>query len=153
MKIKTFEDFFKLQDHGSRMQLKECWELAQHLAKEEMREFARLNMTFYQLSEANRERQIDVPLFQGCMNWTPADWVTAICGELGEAANFIKKKKRGDQQVTIQDIVKELADVMIYTDILIQFYHYDTAAVIVSKFNEVSERVGSTVKLLPERTG
>lgn len=143
MKIKSFEDFFKLQDYGDREQLQECWNAAQDV----MRASTVSDITFQQLSEANKDRQIEVPRFRQCITWMPADWITAICGELGEAANFIKKKKRGDEGVGISDIVKELADVIIYTDILLQMYHYDTGAVVVSKFNEVSDRVGSSIKL------
>lgn len=148
MKINSFEDFFKLQDHGSRMQLRECWNEAQRV----LRDSVEADLTFLRLSEANRVRQAQVPMFQECLTWTPSDWITAICGELGESANFIKKLKRGDQGVKISSVIKELADVIIYTDILIQYYHYDTGLVVASKFDEVSDRVGSTVKLLPERT-
>ena len=144
-----FEKFFKLQEYGSRAQLLSCWKAAQAAAKDEMKDFISHNLTFYQLSEGNRQRQRTV--FRQTLEWTPADWITAITGELGEAANFIKKKKRGDGDLGILDIVKELADVIVYTDILIQFYNYDTGAVVASKFDEISERVGSDVKLLPER--
>ena len=152
MEIKTFEDFYKLQDYGSRNQLKECWDIAQRCAMKAIIPLCPTKLTFDQLSEANRVRQLEVPIFQGCITWTPSDWMLAITGEIGEAANWMKKRKRGDEDASISNILKELADVIIYTDILIQFYHCDTGAVVAEKFDEVSDRVGSTVKLLPERT-
>lgn len=134
--IKLFEEFFHLEDYGDREQLLRCWMKAQAVK----------GLTFEELSKANMERQSTTLKFKQCENWTPADWVTAITGEIGEAANLIKKRKRGDE-VGISEIVKELADVIVYADILLQFYHYDTGAVVAAKFNEVSDRVGSKVKI------
>lgn len=82
-------------------------------------------------------------------DWCLAQWCNAVTGELGEAANLIKKIERGD--VTLEearaDLGKEFADVVTYLDILAMRSGVDLGAVTIAKFNEVSERVGSSVRL------
>lgn len=82
-------------------------------------------------------------------DWSLAEWCNAVCGELGELANLIKKVQRGD--ITLEDarasIGKECADVLTYLDILAFRAGVDLGAVTVQKFNEVSRRVGSTVRI------
>ncbi len=88
-------------------------------------------------------------------DWTPADWITAITGELGEAANIVKKLKRGDfsaegsdeYKVAIIKLAKEIADVQIYLDLLAYQYRLDLGKCVKIKFNEVSIRVGADVFL------
>ena len=73
----------------------------------------------------------------------------ALTGEMGEAANLLKKMKRGDftlDQIR-EDVGRELADVAIYLDLLADHLGIDLGAVTRSKFNEVSERIGSLVRL------
>lgn len=82
-------------------------------------------------------------------DWSPAQWFQALLGELGEYANYRKKYERGD--ITLQEFktegAKELADAVCYLVLLA--YHTDIKLdqAIKSKFNEVSDRVGSSVKL------
>jgi hypothetical protein len=98
-------------------------------------------------------------------DWTPAQWLQAVLGELGEYANIRKKFERGD--LTAEEFAvlaaKELADVQIYLDILarrcldvvgsggaVELVHQtgvDLGQATIAKFNEVSERVGSCVRL------
>ena len=92
-------------------------------------------------------------------DWTPAQWLQAVVGELGEYANVRKKFERGD--LTLDEFRekggKELADVLTYLDLLAMRCldvpgaphqeGIDLSKVTVDKFNEVSERVGSTVEL------
>ena len=85
-------------------------------------------ITFEQLREANKTR---LPLFKNKLgglahlkpdgsDWTPAQWLQAVVGELGEYANIRKKFERGD--ITFEEYRvlagKELADVITYLDIL-----------------------------------
>lgn len=95
-------------------------------------------------------------------DWSVAQWLQALVGELGEFANLRKKFERGD--LTFEEYAceaeKELADVATYLDILArraldcgQTPHtdgIDLGAAIVKKFNAVSERVGSDVGLHEE---
>ncbi len=82
-------------------------------------------------------------------DWTLSAWSNAVLGELGEAANIIKKVERGD--LTIDEarpaLAKEFADVATYLDILAFRAGVDLGRATIDKFNEVSNRVGSRVYL------
>lgn len=93
-------------------------------------------------------------------DWCPAQWLQATVGELGEYANFRKKYERGD--ITLEEFKihagKELADVQTYLDILalrcldssdyVDPKGIDLGLATLNKFNEVSERVGSPVRIM-----
>lgn len=97
------------------------------------------SLTFAELRAANQAR---LPAFGPHGDWTPSDWATATAGELGEACNFIKKIRRGDQGVTTGDVAKELADTATYLDFLAWSMGIDLGEAVRAKFNEVSERIG-----------
>lgn len=82
-------------------------------------------------------------------DWTPAQWLQAIVGELGEYANLRKKFERGDvtEIEFTREASKELADVQIYLDILAFQLRINMGEAVTAKFNEVSERVGSSIRL------
>lgn len=101
-------------------------------------------MRFSTLRLQNLERNNES--FPTCSDWSATDWATALAGEVGELCNFIKKHRRGDV-IEVADIGKELADVVIYADLLATYFNLDLAWYVVEKFNEVSKRVGSTRKL------
>lgn len=106
-------------------------------------------LTFNSLRAANAER-IGASRYRKCEeNWTPAHWMQATVGELGELANLLKKVDRGDfsfDQVK-GEVAKELADVQTYLDILALKLDVDLGRATIDKFNEVSERIGSHVML------
>lgn len=83
-------------------------------------------------------------------DWSLGEWMNAILGELGEAANIVKKVKRGD--MTLDEarpaLAKEFADTLTYLDITALQAGIDLGDSTVGKFNEVSERVGSTVRIV-----
>lgn len=85
--------------------------------------------------------------FPTCADWTANDWMTALTGEVGEAANYLKKQRRGDGIDYSQEIANELADVVCYVDLLAAHLGIDLEEAVRSKFNEVSDRVGSPIKL------
>jgi NTP pyrophosphatase (non-canonical NTP hydrolase) len=112
-------------------------------------------LSFQTLRQANKNR---LPLFKNSKgdiahskddgsDWTPADWMTATMGELGELANFMKKVRRGDSTLEEmrENIEKEFADVVIYLDILASQYGIDLGEATRKKFNEVSERVDANM--------
>lgn len=81
--------------------------------------------------------------------WNGADWSNAMCGEAGEAANIVKKLRRHetgmgrsyntpDLEALHAKLGKELADIIIYADILGWYYGIDLPSAVVEKFNEVS---------------
>lgn len=117
-------------------------------------------LRFCELREANIFR---IPLFknkQGVLahnstdgsDWTPAQWLQAVVGELGEYANLRKKYERGDMSrgEFLAEAKKELADIIIYLDILAYQFGIDLGQAVQDKFNEVSDRVGVSVKLYGE---
>lgn len=70
-------------------------------------------------------------------------------GELGEAANELKKFNRGDytRAEFARRFKKEIADAQIYLDLLAFNAGIDLAEVTRDKFNEVSRRIKSKVRL------
>lgn len=88
--------------------------------------------------------------------WSGADWSNAAAGEMGEACNVVKKLRRQetggrgavdpDYDVLLSDLGDEIADTIIYLDLLAAYYGIDTAEAVARKFDAVSVREG-----LPER--
>jgi len=101
-------------------------------------------LRFSELRLANVSRCEDV--FHKLNEWSPTDWACAAAGEMGEVCNFIKKMRRGDN-VSIEDIESELADVVIYIDLLAARLGISLGNAVVRKFNEVSVQRNSNVIL------
>lgn len=84
-------------------------------------------------------------------DWSLAHWSNAVCGELGEAANLIKKIERGDFSIddpgVREELGNELCDVLTYLDILAHRAGINLAEAALRKWNKASERVGSSVRL------
>jgi NTP pyrophosphatase (non-canonical NTP hydrolase) len=103
------------------------------------------------LRAANVQRAQTAEKFKHCFEWTSAHWLQAMVGEVGELANFLKKRDRGDFKTEKEkeqnqlDIQKELADVQIYLDLLADELGVCIAHATIEKFNEVSKRVDSSV--------
>jgi NTP pyrophosphatase (non-canonical NTP hydrolase) len=102
------------------------------------------SLTFRKLKVANMLR--DDKHWHEMEIWSATDWACAIAGEIGEACNLIKKARR-NKNIYASEIVEELADAVIYIDILAQHYGFDLGEAIRRKFNKVSEREGCDVKL------
>jgi NTP pyrophosphatase (non-canonical NTP hydrolase) len=113
-------------------------------------------MKLSRLREANVRRCEQV--FHPLNDWTPTDWACAMAGEAGEACNAVKKLRRlADGTNTAKDpqtesdalkaIGAELADTIIYCDLLAARLGLDLSVEIQSKFNEVSRRMNSDVRL------
>ncbi len=119
-------------------------------------------LTFDVLRAANRSR---IPEYKNAKgetyhlvdgaDWSPNDWATAVMGELGEAANVLKKVRRGD--VTLDEVrsklAKEFADVVTYLDILALNCGIDLGRATIDKFNEVSARVGAETQIAEDGSG
>ena len=69
----------------------------------------------------------------------------ALAGEVGEACNLIKKMERGDP-IPASELGKELADIVVYADIIAAKNGLSLGQCVRNKFNEVSDRIGSNVK-------
>lgn len=103
-----------------------------------------LSLTFAELREANVARCNDV--FHKFEDWSHNDWAVALTGEVGELCNLLKKARRGEK-IKIMDMASELADIMIYLDLLAASLEVDLAREVILKFNEVSDKRGSNIKL------
>lgn len=85
-------------------------------------------------------------------SWSLSDWMTATMGELGEAANVLKKLNRirdgvtnvGDapEDVLREQFSDELADTFIYLDLLAQAAGINLAEAVRSKFDRTSANIG-----------
>lgn len=81
--------------------------------------------------------------------WTLERWHCATSGELGEAANVVKKLFRGFDLTTGKDAAQlreqlghELADVFAYLVLFAEAAGVDLEAAAIAKFNEVNARIG-----------
>ena len=110
-------------------------------------------LTFNTLRCANITR---LPLFKNAKDkaahskpdgsdWSDAEWLQAVVGELGEYANLRKKMQRGDiaGPEAKQALADELADVVIYLDILAFRLGIDLGQAVMSKWNRTSDKVGA----------
>lgn len=107
-----------------------------------------MELTFKELRRQNVQR-CEVA-FHPLAAWSPADWAVAVGGELGEAMNLIKKLRRhADGTNTAKDpptahaivalIADELADTVIYTDLLAARLGINLEEAVRDKFNAVSK--------------
>jgi len=72
-----------------------------------------------------------------------------MAGECGEACNLTKKMLRGDRggKKDIKELGKEIADVVVYADLLAAAAGINLEKAIIQKFNEVSKRRKSKIRL------
>lgn len=90
--------------------------------------------------------------------WTGSDWSNAMCGEAGETANVVKKLRRaetnarneGDPEVDelLAALGDEIADTIIYLDLLALHYGIELWPAIASKFNRTSAKYGFPERLV-----
>lgn len=93
--------------------------------------------------------------------WNVLEWAGAAAGEAGETANVAKKMQRDNTLVKLnrrvrdlkkeaeyrKELGKEVADTIIYLDLLCASQGIDLEQVITDKFNEVSEQHGYKPRL------
>jgi len=88
-------------------------------------------------------------IFHSLGNWSVAEWAVAMAGECGEVCNAVKKFRRlsdstntaKDPQTAseaIDDIAEELADTVIYADLLAARLGIDLGKAVREKFDAVS---------------
>lgn len=108
----------------------------------------RHGLTFRSLRAANMAR---CPLFKNAKgelqhsgrDWSPNDWMVATFGELGEAANVMKKVRRGDMTFAEArpKLAQEFSDVVIYLDFLANECGVDLGEAIMTTFNAKSDQL------------
>lgn len=93
----------------------------------------------------------------GVMDWAITDWALAMIGEAGEACNVVKKLNRSRDGVTgndatdaelLRQLGHEIADTIIYLDLLAAAAGIDLSRAVIEKFNITSRNNG-----FPERLG
>ena len=113
-------------------------------------------LSFEKLRKENVERCESA--FHPINHWSPTDWACAMAGEAGEACNAVKKLRRhADGTNTAKDpateaecvaaIGKELADTVIYADLLAARLGINLGEAVREKFNAVSELRGVPQRL------
>jgi NTP pyrophosphatase (non-canonical NTP hydrolase) len=92
-------------------------------------------------------------------SWSAAEWTNAMCGEAGEAANVAKKMLRHrdgvagnqgeDRDLTLLrlKLAAELADVVIYADLVAASQGIDLGEAVRQTFNAKSEQLNSPERL------
>lgn len=105
-----------------------------------------------QFSERNRKRCESPKGFNHRLDsWSGSDWMVAVLGELGEAANVIKKLNRvrdgipGNKETVEQlrtKFANELADAYVYLDLLCQAQEIDLEAAVNRVFEMKSQEIG-----------
>lgn len=109
-------------------------------------------MDFNTFSNANVKRCESPEGFNhGLGSWSLSDWMTAVTGELGEAANIAKKLNRvrdgipGNKETPDQlraALRDEVADVFIYLDLLAQSEGFTIESAVKDKFDRTSAKIG-----------
>lgn len=104
------------------------------------------SLDFEHLRQKNQERLASAfPEHLGC---PPVFWALCAAGEMGEACNAIKKHfLRKEVNPTVLEIGYEIADVVIYLDLLASSLGFHLEDLVAEKFNIVSERKGCEVML------
>lgn len=118
-------------------------------------------LTITQISDVNLSRAVRWHP-GGLSTWSLSDWGVALCGEVGELCNVVKKlnRVRDDLQQNALDglspmqrrdalmksLADEIGDVYAYLDLVAQAAGLDLETCVRDKFNRISEREG-----FPER--
>lgn len=112
--------------------------------------------TFLEFSQANRKRcETTSPNGFGeslgpGSNYGPEHWALAVGEETGEvigAGLGMTGRKARKKHLTKVDVLKEIGDVGACLDLLAQSLSRTLGECMVQKFNEVSDRIGSDIKL------
>ena len=112
-------------------------------------------------SQRNRRRCESASGFNHRLDsWSMSDWMVAVLGELGEAANIVKKLNRVRDGIpgntTTADELRdklslEIADAYIYLDLLCQAEGINLQASVEKAFNGKSQQIGYTEAALGEK--
>ena len=115
-------------------------------------------MDMNDFSRANRLRCEAANGFNHALkSWSLSDWMTAILGELGEAANIAKKLNRvrdgipGNKETAEELAAKfrrEMADVFIYLDLTCQRAGFVLSDVVADVFDAKSREIGYPERLM-----
>lgn len=105
---------------------------------------------------ANRQRNREMVAAGNGSTFSLEFWGLELGGEVGEAQNILKKIVRERMGVpgsraTVKDLARELADVVICTDLLAKEFNIDLEDEIIEKFNSDSVSKNLKTLLFPEQ--
>lgn len=83
-------------------------------------------------------------------DWALSQWSNALCGEVGELANIVKKIERGDFELDewrVAALEDEVCDVLTYLDLFAHRAGINLAGAVVRKWNTVSAKIGCDLRL------
>lgn len=116
-----------------------------------------MSLTFGQLQYENEARCKES--FHELDSWNTLEWMGAVAGEVGEACNIAKKLRRlqtskgyraeelnNAHQMTLE-LGQELADAVIYLDLVATSLGFNLEDLVQAKFNITSNRLKSSRKL------
>lgn len=116
-----------------------------------------MSLTFEQFAAANRQRCEAADGFNHRLDsWSLSDWMTATVGELGEAANVVKKLNRerdgipgnSTSKVALRAALRlEIADTFVYLDLMAQAAGITLEEAVREAFNAKSDQIGYPVTL------
>lgn len=113
------------------------------------------DFSFFNLRRCIAERGFNHPLH----SWSPSDWITALVGEVGEAANIVKKLNRirdglgsknlkGETGMELREaLAKEIGDAYAYLDLFAQSVGMSLEDCAIDKWDEVSKKIGYPTRL------
>ena len=125
-------------------------DIAEWIKRHPLQPVVRNSMTFQKFSALNHARCRD-GFNHNLSDWSPSDWMTATMGELGEAANVVKKLNRvrdginGNKET--EDALRaklaaEIADTFIYLDLMAQALGIDLESAVTRTFDAKSKEIG-----------
>ena len=116
-----------------------------------------MTLTFKKFSAANKARSESALGFGHNLNgWSTSDWFVAMLGELGEAANLVKKLNRyrdgirgnKESKTVLQvELRKELGDLYVYLDLTCQALGFTIEEAAVEVFDNKSAELGYPTRL------
>jgi len=116
------------------------------------------DLTLKAFHEANERRRTSDSGGGTEKTWNLVDWTNELCGEAGELANLAKKVRRARPaqngkkadptlEEATPDLAAEIADVVICASLVAGYLGIDLEKAVREKFNIVSDRMGSNIKL------
>lgn len=81
---------------------------------------------------------------------SPMGWLDRVGDEFLELCDVVEAHDTGFDTLK-EDIGKEIADVVTFCDLLATRYGFNLGKLVLDKFNEISERVGSDVRMNREK--
>lgn len=114
-------------------------------------------VTLATFSKANLQRcESSAGFNHKAHDWTAAEWLSACVGEMGEIAHVVKNilrlrdglnTKPDTEAELVEKLGEEIADTIIYLDMLAHSQNLDLEEIIVKKFNSKSKEIESDVLL------